>query len=261
MIYLYAIADRPELPLPARSGLEGAPLASLSCQDIAAVVSLFDTANVQATKARLWQHEAVVEALMAERTVLPVRFGTLLADEAATQTILAARYASFVADLARVRGRVELGLRVLWESEANQGRAGARRSQPPPAADPCQAEKNHGERSGGDGWAYMLARLEEDRQLQAQRSQAEVLAADIHAPLARLAADSTRRVLVTPRLLLTAAYLVEQGQVVAFQREVEALGTAYPDLDFLCTGPWPAYSFMTASMRTIAGEERREPCV
>jgi len=46
--------------------------------------------------------------------------------------------------------------------------------------------------------------------------------------------------------------------VVAFQREVEALRQAYPDLDFLCTGPWPAYSFVTATMRTIADEERRD---
>jgi len=46
--------------------------------------------------------------------------------------------------------------------------------------------------------------------------------------------------------------------VVAFQREVEALRQAYPDLDFLCTGPWPAYSFVTATMRTISGEERRD---
>jgi hypothetical protein len=248
MIYLYAVSDRPELPLPLESGLEGAPLASLSYREIAAVVSPLDTASIQATEAHLWQHEAVVEALMADRAVLPVRFGTLLADETATQSALERCYASFVADLARVRGRVELGLRVLWESEVI----------PPPAAAPCHAGKNHGERSGGDGWAYMLARLAEDRHLQAQRRQAEELAAGIHAPLARWVADSTRQVLVTPRLLLTAAYLVEQGQVVAFQREVEALRQAYPDLDFLCTGPWPAYSFVTATMRTIADEERRD---
>ena len=251
MIYLYAVTDRPELLLPIESGLEGAPLASLSYQEIAAVVSPIDTASIQATEAHLWQHEAVVEALMADRAILPVRFGTLLADETATQSALERRYASFVADLARVRGRVELGLRVLWESEAN----------PPPAAAPSQTEKNHGGRSGGDGWAYMLARLAEDRHFQARRRQAEELAADIHAPLARLVADSTRQVLVTRRLLLTAAYLVEQGQVVAFQREVEALRKAYPDLDFLCTGPWPAYSFVTATMRMVSCEERREPCV
>jgi hypothetical protein len=251
MIYLYAITDRPELPLPPTSGLKGAPLANLPYQEIAVVVSTLDTAGVQATEAHLWQHEAVVEALMADRTVLPVRFGTMLADEAAAQTALERHYASFVADLARVHGRVELGLRVLWESDVNQ----------PQTADPHQAEKGHGERLGSDGWAYMLARLAGEHRFQAQRRRAEELALDIHAPLARLAADSTRQVLVTPRLLLTAAYLVEQDRLVAFQREVEALRKIYPDLGFLCTGPWPAYSFVTASMRTIFGEERRDAYV
>jgi hypothetical protein len=251
MIYLYAVTDRPELPLPIESGLEGAPLASMAYQEIAAVVSPLDTASVQAAEAHLWQHEAVVEALMVNRSVLPVRFGTVLADETAAQSALERHSTRFMADLARVRGRVELGLRVLWKSEAG----------PSPVAGPCHAEKTHGERSCGDGWAYMLTRLEEERHLQARKRQAETLAADIHAPLARLGADSTQQVLVTPYLLLTAAYLVAQGQVVAFQREVEAVRKAYPDLDFLCTGPWPAYSFVTATMRTIAGEERRDACV
>jgi hypothetical protein len=248
MIYLYAITDRPELPLPIESGLRGTPLGCVSYQDIAAVVSTLDTPGVQATEAHLWQHEAVVEALMADRTALPVRFRTTLADEAAIQTFLKAHYAILMADLARVRGRVELGLRVLWKSGVNQ----------PRTALPTQAGKSYGERSVGEGWAYMLARLEEKRQLQAQRSRAEVLAADVHAPLARWAAHSTRQVLVTPRLLLTAAYLVEQDRLAAFQSEVEALRKAYPNLDFLCTGPWPPYSFVATIARAVSGEERRD---
>jgi hypothetical protein len=236
MIYLYAIADRPELALPPISGLEGAPLVTLPCRDIVAVVSDLDAGSVQPTEAHLWQHEAVVEALMANRAVLPVRFGAQLADEATLQAALESHYAGLVADLARVRGRVELGLRVLWQNEVSS-----------------PAEKNEGKPARGDGWAYMLARLAEDRQRQAQRSRAEALAADLHAPLAYCAADSTRQVLLTPRLLLTAAYLVDRDRQSAFRREVEALRQAHPDLDFLCTGPWPAYSFVTASNRAISG--------
>jgi hypothetical protein len=29
---------------------------------------------------------------------------------------------------------------------------------------------------------------------------------------------------------------------------VEALSAAYPALRFLCTGPWPAYSFVTTTV-------------
>ena len=269
-MYLYAITDQPETPVPAKPGLEDTSLLSLAYRDIAAVVSpllwndrrpqttdgqeLFcgrrsavsgrflddgpsgrrATAEVMPTEDNLWQHEEVVEALMADRTVLPVRFGTMLADKTAVQSVLAAHYADFVASLDRVRGRVELGLRVLWNDRRPQttDRRDSFCGRPPAVS----------------GRSYLLARLEEERQVRAWRQRAEALATKLHAPLARLAAVSTRQVLVTPRLLLTAAYLVEQDQVTTFRGKVEALSTAYPALHFLCTGPWPAYSFVTTTV-------------
>jgi len=238
-MYLYAITDRPNLSVPAEPGLEGTSLFSLTCQDIAAVVSPLTTATVPPTEDNLWRHEAIVEALMADRTVLPMRFGTVLADESAVQAALAAHYTDFVASLDRVRGRVELGLRVLWEDKIDFRFNSSQESQ-------IANRKSQ----IGSGRAYMLARLEEERQRQAWRQRAEALAEELHTPLSRLAVDSTRQVLVTPGLLLTAAYLVEREQVAAFRQEVEALSAAYPELRLLCTGPWPAYNFVTATVRS-----------
>jgi hypothetical protein len=241
-MYLYAITDRPELPMPTEPGLEGASLFSVAYQNIAVVVSPLATAKVSPTEDNVWRHEAIVEALMADRTVLPVRFGTVLADEAAVQTALAVHYADFVASLDRVRGRVELGLRVLWDEEQGSKEAGKQgdRGNSPYLGTSAPLPKDSGR-------AYLMARMEEERQHQAWRQRAEALATELQAPLAHLAAESTRQVLVTPRLLLTAAYLVERNQVTAFQREVEALSAAYPALCFLCTGPWPAHSFASCS--------------
>ena len=239
MIYLYAITDRPDLRTPAEPGLGGTSLFSLAYQDIAAVVSSLTTATVSPTEDNLWQHEAVVEALMADRAVLPVRFGTLLADESAVQAALAAHYANFMTSLDRVRGRVELGLRVLWDLEV-QGSKGAGEQGSREVRDHPSME--------GHGRKYMLARLEEERQRRVHLQRAEALAEEIHTPLTRLAAESTRQVLITPRLLLTAAYLVERDQVATFRQKVEALSAAYPELRLLCTGPWPAYNFVTATV-------------
>lgn len=238
-MYLYAIIDRPEAPLPDEPGLEGAPLFSVSHRDIVAVASPLTADQVSVTEANLWQHEEIVEALMVDRAVLPVRFGTVLADESALQDVMVAHYADFVADLDRVRGRVELGLRVLWDSD-EQGSRGARAT---PVAFRLQEQG-----SRGDGRAYMMARLEEERQRRAWRERAETLATKLHTPLAERAVDSTHEVLVTTRFLLKAAYLVERGEVTAFQREVKALNAAYPELRFLCTGPWPAYNFVNVKL-------------
>jgi hypothetical protein len=240
-MYLYAITDQPEVPVPAGPGLEGASPLSLAYRDITAVVSPLTTVEVPPTEDNLWRHEAVVEALMADRAVLPVRFGTVLSNEAAVQDVLAAHYADFVASLDRVRGRVELGLRVLWDDNA-----------PPPQPSPTCG----GGSERGCGRAYLMARLEEEHQARAWRERAEALAEELHASLAQLAAESTQQALTTPRLLLTAAYLVERDRVTVFRQEVEALSTAYPAMRFLCTGPWPPYSFVTATVPASDEVER-----
>ena len=254
MIYLYAITDRPEVPLPVLPGLEEAVLLSLVYRDIAAVASRLaapDNASVPpATESNLWRHEAIVEALMGTRAVLPVSFGAVLADEAALQAILATRYTGFVTDLRRVSGRVELSVQVLLDDDVGR----------PLPAD-C-GNYTGGQPSVVNGHAYMLARLEAERQAQVRRQRAETLAAGIHAHLDRLADESTHLSLVTSHLLLKAAYLVLRERVTDFRQEVESLCLAYPHLRFLCTGPWPAYSFITndeAATQRLEETLTREP--
>jgi hypothetical protein len=223
-LYMYAITDQPDMPLPVQAGLEEAALLAIRCQEIGAVVSPLAARAVTPSEENLWRHEAVVEALMVDRAVLPARFGSLVASAPAVRLALAARYAELVANLGQVRGRVELGARVLWDSD----QPGHKTSEVCPKS---------------NGWAYLMGRLEEERRRQAQRQQAEELARTLDAPLARLSAARVQRTLVTPRLLFDAAYLVDRDRVAAFRQAVEALTAAHPQLHFLCTGPWPPYSF------------------
>ncbi len=240
-LYLYAITDRPEALLPAMSGLEDAPLCKLTYQDLTGVMSFVTTRQIQPTEANLWQHEAIVEALMADRTVLPVRFGTVFSNEATAQAELLTHQTDLIANLKRVRGRVELGLRVLINDEQ------------PPSRAALQEQAQDDERDAvapttsapiSRGRAYLNARQEEERQARAARQQAETLAAEIHTALAHLIVESVQQVLVTPRLLLTAAYLVERDRVEAFRQQIVTLSAAYPALSLLCTGPWPPYNFV-----------------
>jgi hypothetical protein len=144
--------------------------------------------------------------------VLPLRFGTVLADEAALTEALTARRDEFAAALERVRGRVELGVRVVAD----------RPTRP--------------DRRPDSGREYVLARLEEQRR--AERAARELLA-----PLAALASDSRlRRGSVAPTLL-SAAYLVERDEVPAFRERVDELAAAWPDVRVVCSGPWAPYSF------------------
>ena len=249
-LYLYAITDRTASPLPDLPGLEEAPLYQLIGQDLVGVVSTVTTTQVQAAETNLWQHEMIVEALMADRAVLPVRFGTVFANEAAVQAELLAHQADLLASLNRVRGRVELGLRILINPTKERGSSDDEPTSPvaplPELATNDQPDNAALAQSApvSRGRAYLMTRLAEEQRARAERQQAEAQVAEIHGPLAQLAVDSVQQVLVTPRLLLTAAYLVERDRVEDFRQAVAALSDAHPALSLLCTGPWPPYNFI-----------------
>lgn len=232
-LYLYAIADRACASIEGRTGLEGAPLLTLPCREIAAVISPLAAARVEATPTNVWRHEEVVEALMAVSPVLPMRWGTVLPSERRLFAVLEAHHDAFVAALERVRGRVELGLRVLWDGEVGW----------PLPAEPASQGRAHS--AATPGRQYLMARVEADRRARAERLRALAIADEIHGPLARLAAESVREVLLTSRMLLAAAYLVDREQVEAARAEVGALAAALPSLRLLLTGPWPPYHFVT----------------
>src|SRR5437588_368787 len=79
MIYLYAITE----PLDGAAGvtgLAGARVELLSTGGVSGAYSAHEELELTADPDLLWAHEGVVEALMARATVLPLRFGTTLAD-------------------------------------------------------------------------------------------------------------------------------------------------------------------------------------
>ena len=114
MIYVYAIGERAEMPPePRRRGLGGARLRVLVCNGLAAVFSRHRTMQPRPSPEALWSHEAVVEQLKARGAVLPLRFGTMLDGEESLRRTLVERHEELVLGLENVRGRVELGVRVV----------------------------------------------------------------------------------------------------------------------------------------------------
>jgi hypothetical protein len=108
VIDVYAICAHPTAPLP-----DVAPLALVPAGELAAVVAPAAADGDDATPEALWRHEEIVEALMEDRDLLPVRYGTRFDDEQAAAGAVQQREAALVLALERVRGAVEVSLRVL----------------------------------------------------------------------------------------------------------------------------------------------------
>jgi hypothetical protein len=218
-----------------------APLRFAGAGDLAAVVSDWPQHKIQRTNdtvdpARVWQHERVVERVMAGRPVLPVRFGTILTSDERVQAVLLERQGIMNADLVHVAGCVEMGVRVLWEPPAVA------------AAPVIVQESGSLDFAGGQkpGMRYLQQRAAEEQARRSIQVQGQALASALVKALRIQAVDARQSVLQTERMLLNAAFLVPKQDVAAFERRVEQLRHEHGRLAFLCSGPWPPYHFVSA---------------
>jgi len=107
-VYVYAIVEG--------SGADVEDVRMLAHDGIAAAYKPVDEPP-PATADEMLAHERVVEELMRGRALLPVRFGTTLPDEAALADLLERDGDTFRRLLGRVRGCVELSVRVRGEPD------------------------------------------------------------------------------------------------------------------------------------------------
>jgi hypothetical protein len=206
VIGVYAVCDRPELPLPA-------PLEGVVEGGLVAAYARDAAVPADPSPDDLWAHEHLVEQLMGDRAVLPMRYGTALDDPGALRAALADRRDAYAAALDRVRGRGELGLRAMARDPADRPEA------PAPT-----------------GRAYLESLAAADARRRA-----------LHEPLAALAAEDRVRRVRDPSEVLRAAYLVDAATVPRFRDTVRRLEREHPELVLVDTGPWPPYSFVVGT--------------
>jgi Gas vesicle synthesis protein GvpL/GvpF len=221
MIYAYGICEPATAsPPPPCRGLGGATLRALESDELAAVYSRHRSLRPRPSPELVLAHERVVEAVMARGPVLPLRFGTQLEREEQLTAALADRRDELVRALERVRGHVELGLRVI----------------------PRRGSKPDLEAGEQTGRAYLLGRVSEHRR-------ANEAARNLHAPLAELAAESLVRERPAPPAILVATYLVDAERITEFRTRADELAARQRHLHVVVTGPWPPYNFATEEPR------------
>jgi Gas vesicle synthesis protein GvpL/GvpF len=211
VIYVYAITDAVEID-EGLTGLHDAPTEALEREGIAGIFSRHDQLELSSSDPELlWAHERVVDRLMNDGAVLPLRFGTILSGPEALRAVLDEDQVRFRVLLSRVRGCVELAVRV--------GLA---------PAEPVAV-------SGGAD--YIRGRL-------AARQHEEDAADRVLAPLRSLARATARRPVQAGSTTVSESYLVSRPTVELFASEVRALQARNPGLSISCTGPWGPYSFV-----------------
>ena len=213
---LYVYAYVAEEPGTLGAGLAGEPLRLARSQEVIAVTGPMETAPALSPEA-LAGHDTVVRRLAEQvEAILPARFGEALRDEAELIAHLAPRGHELAEALERVRGCVQMTLRVFGS--------------------PDQREEEPVE--GGPGTRYLAARRQEHERA-TSLPEIEPLR-EILKPLIR--AERVERREAGP-LLGSVYHLVKKEDIPAYRAAVREAEGLLGERRFTFSGPWPPYAF------------------
>ena len=217
--YIYCIIDADKKVNFGSLGIgeDKAEVTTVNYENIAAVVSTAPIKKYRVSRENSIAHELVVEKAMEDYTVLPVRFGTIAKNENLIQAVLEKRYSEFKDTLSQMKERVELGVKVTWKEgvifeeivNENQKIRSLRdeiiKSSLPP-------EKTHWQRMriGEMVEAAMDVKREEEADRILQR-------------LKPYCVDFRENRVLLDRMILNAAFLVDESQEEEFDKQVETL--------------------------------------
>ena len=231
-LYVYGVVDSPNFDA-AISGHEEAGVFAVPCGDLAAAVSELSR-DVAPEPHNVWRHEQVLEALMRQHAVLPLRFGTHVAHRDMLCDALRRMHPALSRDLERLRGRVEFALRV-----TNVGANDNLMFAPGSKVDGAQPLR--------PGMGYLRARAEFLRERTVREGAARRIEPMLRRHLDPSAEQAVWELAEGRSTTLTASYLVGSDHVSRFADAIDVVRDRYPRLGVTCTGPWAPYSFVTAS--------------
>ena len=189
-------------------------------------------------------HEKVIEEIMKDQAVLPLKFGTIFESEANVEKLLKVNNIEFKAVLDILEGKEEWGLKIYCNSGYFKDALCSK--------DERIIEKDKEILAAGIGKAFFLKKKKD-----------EIIKDIINEKISEYTKDCFERVKVTAvdtkinnilpkevtekteEMVLNAAFLINNKRMKEFQNVMEYIKTKYADngLLFDSTGPWPPYNF------------------
>lgn len=248
--YVYCIircAEEPSFDGVSAIDDPAGPVHTVSHQGLAVVASDAAARDYEATRAHLLAHGRVLERVMQEFTLLPVRFGTVtpvngVPASAQIRKLLAGRFYEFDRLLSEMDGTVELGIKALWrdlarvfEDIATQD-TNIRRLREWLGTAPAKSTPSDLVRVG----EMVRDALHRKRLAQAN---------ELLAPLRRIARRVVENDPLSDRMIANAAFLVDEGRQGEFDRTVRQLDAELEQTVLLkYVGPVPPYNFVNITV-------------
>jgi gas vesicle protein GvpL/GvpF len=210
----------------ARPAAHSQGVAFFESGNLAAAVTRHGGGSAPPDATQLLGYERVISNLHAAGPVIPLRYGCLVEDEAAAARLLEEGRVGYEALLERLENRVEMGLRVLWDTPADS----------PPVPTPATP-----------GAAY-LAAARRRRGVEAELTPAErEWAVGMCAGLSDLYSEQRQEARFAGAGRLVSLYfLVPRPSVRRFRGRLRRI-VSCQGRGFLVSGPWPPYNFVNGA--------------
>jgi len=246
-IYTYAIIDSNDKIDESTNGLEGAPLYNIPYGNIGVVASnLHPHTQLLRRKATKYlgvgvnpgyvlKHEEVVERLMENFTVLPVRFLTAFDRKEDVLSMMKDYYSDFRKNLDRLRNKVEFGIKVIWPGDTIRKRIINAFS---------KSNANEPMSGNSPGKSFMKEKFEKYKIGKQFEKEADRCIAVVDNFFSEIATEKKLERLKSKNLLLTAFYLVKKERQSDFKEAFKRLRSTPSNLKYLFSGPWPPYNFI-----------------
>jgi len=218
---------------------------SISYQDVAAVISTSPVMKYPISRENTMAHQKVLEELMNDFTVLPVKFGTVAsgkdgfcAAERIREEVLKIRYEELKNLLLKMDAKIELGLKAFWVDmktifqeivDENDEIKKLRQKLTSKSATQPFGEK------------ATLGEMVKDA-LERKRAKEEK---DILNVLKKACVDWRGNKVFGDKMITNSSFLVEKSKAEGFDRLVDELGTTYDGrMKFKYVGPMPPINFV-----------------
>jgi Gas vesicle synthesis protein GvpL/GvpF len=235
--YVYGLISA-DTPLP--EGLTGlgpsGQVWKIACENVAAVVSDVPDDRRLGKRRHLMAHEAVVEAIAAESTILPMRFGAVVTEEGVKTELLAPHHEYFAGVLEELDGRIQYTVRASYDLEAVLPEIIQK-------DDEIRALHERVRRLSEEAGHFDRIRLGEQiaKALKARRQQ------DAQGILDMLKSHVATARVYDPEQdgdVVNAAFLVERARHQDFEDAVHEAGERFPMIRIKLLGPLAAYDFV-----------------
>jgi len=236
---------------------DGAEVYTITHQGIACVVSNSPVQDYSSMLKEdlgrlLVKHQTVVEKVMNDHTIIPMKFGTFTSNDDEVTQVLKRAYSQCEELLTNMDGKIELDVAATWKdsnsiikevADANKEirKFKAEIAKKPPSStlqDRIKIGmmvKDALDKKRGEEQAYMIGLLKE------------------------VTIDFQKHQVLDDKMILNCAFLLEKGKEPDFDAMLKKLDEEYRQkVNFRCVGPLPPYSFATCQLNKVGYNQMDE---